>query len=152
MEEKEPCTFVEFLKVAKGVTQLYIETYGATFSEIDTLDILIAGQLDNAYTNGSIAGYKSALNDYWKSQEIDQLEATKKTDNESKWKEVTPGVWSRPVDPEIMKLMPVIHEKRSILKTIKCKLFHQKYWNGWSDNNGTQWRCDKCLRDWFSKY
>ena len=32
----------KYLKVARGLTQDYIEEYGATFREIDKLDIMIA--------------------------------------------------------------------------------------------------------------
>lgn len=50
---------VKFLKVAQAITQEYIERYGLGFSEIDTLDIMIAGALEDVEKNALDVGFKA---------------------------------------------------------------------------------------------
>jgi hypothetical protein len=54
---------VKFLKVARAVTQEYMEKYGLGFYDISTLDILIAGALEDIEKNAWEAGFKAGQAD-----------------------------------------------------------------------------------------
>jgi hypothetical protein len=54
----------KFIKLARSITQEYIEKYGMELSKIDELDLMIANALNKVDSESWHDGYKAAKEDF----------------------------------------------------------------------------------------